>query len=97
MCGIVALLLADRSAHCSPELYDALTTLQHRGQDAAGMTTCFSSDSKTKFNMHKGLGLVGDVFSAKEMACLLGNAGVGHCRYPTVRRNSSPTWVSRSR
>jgi amidophosphoribosyltransferase len=36
MCGIVAILLADPSAAVNQEIYDALTALQHRGQDAAG-------------------------------------------------------------
>lgn len=38
MCGIIAVLLADPSAAVNQEIYDGLTSLQHRGQDAAG--TC---------------------------------------------------------
>jgi glutamate synthase domain-containing protein 1 len=40
MCGIIAVLLADPSAAVNQEIYDGLTSLQHRGQDAAGMSVC---------------------------------------------------------
>jgi len=54
--------------------------LQHRGQDAAGMATCF----KERFYLEKGNGLITDVFDANNMARLLGDMGVGHVRYPTA-------------
>ena len=39
MCGVLAILLADGEAHCVGDLIDGMTTLQHRGQDAIGVTT----------------------------------------------------------
>lgn len=89
MCGIVALLLADRASHVRQEIFDALTILQHRGQDAAGMVTANSMDTATKFNQCKELGMVRDVFKPEDMVNLTGNLGVGHCRYPTAGTSSS--------
>lgn len=54
MCGVIGILLADREAQVSPELYDGLTILQHRGQDAAGIAT---SDGRKVF-LRKDKGLV---------------------------------------
>lgn len=53
MCGVVGILLADRQAQVSPELYDGLTILQHRGQDAAGIAT--SNGRKMFLRKDKGL------------------------------------------
>jgi len=61
-------------------LYDGLQVLQHRGQDAAGIATAESG----RFHMHKGSGLVRDVFRTRNMRSLTGNWGIGHCRYPTA-------------
>jgi amidophosphoribosyltransferase len=66
------------------ELYDALTVLQHRGQDAAGIVTCH----RGKFNLRKDNGLVRDVFHTRHMQQLVGNIGVGHVRYPTAGTSS---------
>ena len=77
MCGIVG---AVAQTPVNQLLYDGLLLLQHRGQDAAGIVT---SERKT-FHMHKGPGLVRDVFRTRDMRSLPGNAGIGHCRYPTA-------------
>lgn len=77
MCGIVGIVGQDA---VNLALYDALTMLQHRGQDAAGIVTCHEG----KFAQQKALGLVKDVFSAQHMQHLKGNMGLGHCRYPTA-------------
>ena len=66
-------------------IYDALTVLQHRGQDAAGMVT---SDGKT-LHLRKGNGLVSDVFRQQHMQRLPGRIGIGHVRYPTAGSASS--------
>jgi amidophosphoribosyltransferase len=78
MCGIVAILLADPSAAVNQEIYDALTSLQHRGQDAAGIVT---SDQRKRLHLHKDSGLVRDVFKLQHMINLIGNVGLGHVRY----------------
>ncbi|MEC7106462.1 MAG: amidophosphoribosyltransferase, partial [Pseudomonadota bacterium] len=82
MCGIVGLVA---HAEVKQDLYDALTALQHRGQDAAGIVT---SDGHRCF-LRKHNGLVGDVFRQEHMARLQGNIGLGHCRYPTAGSASS--------
>jgi amidophosphoribosyltransferase len=66
-------------------IYDALTVLQHRGQDAAGMVT---SDG-AKLHLRKANGLVRDVFRQEHMHRLVGNIGIGHVRYPTAGSSSS--------
>lgn len=77
MCGIVGVV---GTSPVNQRLYDALTVLQHRGQDAAGIATYFED----RFYLEKGNGLLTDVFKADNMARLLGNMGVGHVRYPTA-------------
>jgi amidophosphoribosyltransferase len=63
-----------------------LTSLQHRGQDAAGILTC---DEDGVVNLRKSNGLVKDVFYSRHMKRLRGNIGIGHCRYPTAGSSSS--------
>ena len=77
MCGIVGVF--GHSA-VSSVLYEGLSMLQHRGQDAAGIATCFED----RFYLEKGNGLLTDVFVAGNLARLLGDMGVGHVRYPTA-------------
>ncbi len=77
MCGIVGIF---GKSDVKLQLYDALTMLQHRGQDAAGIMTCVGG----RLNQRKGVGLVRDVFHTRHMAELEGNMGIGHVRYPTA-------------
>ncbi|HMB43408.1 MAG TPA: amidophosphoribosyltransferase, partial [Luteimonas sp.] len=77
MCGIVGIVA---STDVGPALYDGLTVLQHRGQDAAGIATADGAHLR----VHKGNGLVRDVFDAKSMLMLQGRVGIAHCRYPTA-------------
>jgi amidophosphoribosyltransferase len=77
MCGIVGIVATQDVA---AQLYDGLTVLQHRGQDAAGIATA----DGTHLRVHKGNGLVRDVFDARSMRLLEGRVGIAHCRYPTA-------------
>jgi amidophosphoribosyltransferase len=77
MCGILGIVA--RSS-VNQLLYDGLLLLQHRGQDAAGIVT---SEHAT-LHMHKGSGMVRDVFRTRNMRDLGGNFGIAHCRYPTA-------------
>ena len=77
MCGILG-IVAQTSAN--QVLYDGLLVLQHRGQDAAGIATIEGNT----FHLHKGNGLVRDVFRTRNMRALRGNAGIAHVRYPTA-------------
>ena len=77
MCGIIG--IAGRG-DVAASLYDGLTVLQHRGQDAAGIATMDGH----RLHLHKGNGLVKDVFDERAMALLSGRVGIAHCRYPTA-------------
>lgn len=77
MCGIVAMV---GKTNVNLALYDALTMLQHRGQDAAGIMTCHNG----RLAQQKSVGLVQDVFHNRHMQRLIGNMGIGHVRYPTA-------------
>jgi len=82
MCGIFGIT---GHSPVSPNLYEALSILQHRGQDAAGMATC----DQGKMYFHKANGLVRDVFQAADLERLTGTTGIGHVRYPTAGSFSS--------
>ena len=93
MCGIVALFNPDENVANS--IYDGLIQLQHRGQDAAGISTL----NENKMLLHKDTGLVTEVFkSDKSKLNLIGNLGIGHVRYPTAGSNdvndSQPFYTS---
>lgn len=82
MCGIVGIV---GKTPVNQYLYDGLTVLQHRGQDAAGIVTIHNNT----FRLRKGNGLVKDVFHTRHMLRLQGNVGIGHVRYPTAGTSSS--------
>ena len=93
MCGIVALFNPDENVATS--IYDGLIQLQHRGQDAAGISTL----NENKMHLHKDTGLITEVFkSDKSKLNLIGNLGIGHVRYPTAGSNdvndSQPFYTS---
>src|SRR5690625_4126619 len=77
MCGIVGIV---GKSDVNLQLYDALTILQHSGQDAAGVLTCDGA----KLPHQKASDRVGAVFVARHMQRLVGNIGIGHVRYPTA-------------
>jgi amidophosphoribosyltransferase len=82
MCGIVGIV---GQSEVAAQLYDGLTVLQHRGQDAAGIATADGG----KLHVHKGNGLARDVFDERSMALLVGRVGIAHCRYPTAGSEGS--------
>src|SRR6185437_15361537 len=79
MCGIVGIIGTPEAAR---EAFLGLTTLQHRGQDAAGILSYDNSG----FHQVKNLGLVESIFTRENMSSLTGNLAVGHARYSTVGR-----------
>jgi amidophosphoribosyltransferase len=92
MCGILGIV-----AHTAVNqvLYDGLISLQHRGQDAAGIVT----GQGNALHMHKGKGMVRDVFRTRNMRDLVGNTGIAHTRYPTAgsadsAQESQPFYVN---
>jgi amidophosphoribosyltransferase len=82
MCGIIGILA---KGPVNQSIYNGLTVLQHRGQDAAGIIT---SDSERVY-LRKDNGLVRDVFHTRHMIALKGNMGIGHVRYPTAGCDSA--------
>jgi amidophosphoribosyltransferase len=83
MCGIVGIV---SQKPVNQDIFDALTVLQHRGQDAAGIMTC---DENNRLHLRKDNGLVRDVFHTRHMLKLTGKVGIGHVRYPTAGCSSS--------
>jgi len=82
MCGIAAIVSHQA---VNQDLFDALTVLQHRGQDAAGIVTCEGN----RLHLRKENGLARDVFTNAQMLKLRGNMGIAHVRYPTAGCTSS--------
>ena len=91
MCGVVGMV---GHGPVNQDIYDALTVVQHRGQDAAGIMTC----SGSRVHLRKDSGLVRDVFAERHMVQLKGNMGLGHARYPTAggenRAEAQPFFVN---
>ena len=81
MCGIIGIVAKSR---VNQALYDGLTVLQHRGQDAAGIVTCHEG----RFYIRRSEGLIRDVFHTRHMVRLIGAMGIGHVRYPTAGSSS---------
>ncbi|MFH1306348.1 MAG: amidophosphoribosyltransferase [Candidatus Micrarchaeota archaeon] len=78
-CGVVG-ALSFTSSDISRQLYYALISVQHRGQDTAGMAL-FDGE---KINLHRDVGLVSEVFSSTDLGGLNGYVGIAHVRYPTI-------------
>ncbi len=91
MCGVIGVV---SQKEVSPVIYDALTILQHRGQDAAGIAT----STNNRFFLRKQLGLVRDVIRNQHIRTLRGHMGIGHVRYPTAgtedRELAQPMYVN---
>jgi amidophosphoribosyltransferase len=76
MCGVLGVI---SNGEAGPEIYQGLLTLQHRGQDGAGIITY-----NGMFHLKKGMGLALGVFNEKNLSRLKGGIGIGHVRYPTI-------------
>jgi amidophosphoribosyltransferase len=80
MCGIIGLINVDKNKFVNQALVDGLTVLQHRGQDAAGISTIY----KNRYHIYKNKGIVSEVFNQENITELKGNVGIGHVRYSTL-------------
>jgi len=78
----------------SPDIYNGLIALQHRGQEAAGISVSKTDGPRGNILTKKGMGLVSEVFEASDIERLGGNIGIGHVRYSTtggsVPENAQP-------
>jgi len=87
-CGVVGIFAQDKQA--ARLAFFALYALQHRGQEAAGIVTC---DGRMA-HVHKGMGLVSQVFNEDNLHYLQGHTAIGHTRYSTTGaprlRNTQP-------
>lgn len=81
MCGVIGVVGTPDAAK---ETFLGLITLQHRGQDAAGILSLEFEHSDSKFHQIKDIGLVEKVFGASQIEILKGQYAVGHTRYSTV-------------
>lgn len=82
-CGIIGLYSYDDSVDVASWIYSGLYTLQHRGQESAGISVLKDG----RINTHVGMGLVSDVFSKDLIEILNGNVGIGHVRYSTTGKS----------
>ena len=83
-CGVFG-IFENKTTNVANKVYLGLYALQHRGQEACGITVCDNG----VFKSHKGLGLVGDVFNHSSFEELgLGNMAIGHVRYSTTGGNN---------
>ena len=91
MCGVIGVV---SQKEVSPVIYDALTILQHRGQDAAGIAT----STNNRFFLRNPLGLVRHVIRNQHILTLRGHMGIRHVRYPTAgtedRELAQPMYVN---
>ena len=76
-CGVFGIYGVENAAQYA---YYALHSLQHRGQQGCGIV---STDSQG-MHLHKGAGLVIEIFNKRNLAELTGNIALGHVRYPTT-------------
>jgi amidophosphoribosyltransferase len=92
-CGVVGISLKENCNNVAKSVYYALYALQHRGQEAAGIAV---HDGKA-IRIHRGMGLVAEVFNDAQIGLLRGSVGIGHARYPTTGRscieNTQPVMV----
>ena len=66
------------------DIYYGLLSLQHRGQESAGIAVCDTYGEKENLCLHKEMGLVTEVFDEEALSKLEGNIGIGHVRYSTT-------------
>jgi amidophosphoribosyltransferase len=83
-CGVVGVFLNDSHQDAAPVVYHGLFSLQHRGQEGAGIAVVRDN----VIDIHKGMGLIGEVINHDALAKLKGHAAIGHVRYSTTGENS---------
>ena len=96
-CGVFGIWSNDNIT-VAKSLYYGLIALQHRGQESAGIVACDTKGPIGNITAHKGMGLVSEVFTEKELNKLRGNIGIGHVRYSTAGgsmiENAQPIFIN---
>ena len=82
-CGVFGIWDSERM-NVAGTVYYGLMALQHRGQEAAGIAVCDSRGPRGNIAVRKDMGLVSEVFKAKDLKAMSGNIGIGHVRYSTT-------------
>ncbi len=82
-CGVFGMLRTD-GKDVAHSIYYGLSSLQHRGQESAGIAVCNTSGPIGNISSHKDMGLVSEVFSPQILESLRGDIGIGHVRYSTT-------------
>lgn len=82
-CGVFG-IFNPNGENASDSIYYGLSSLQHRGQESCGIALFDTCGPKGNMNVHRGLGLVHEVFSEPVLQHLKGNLGIGHVRYSTT-------------
>lgn len=85
-CGVFGVFSNDLNA--SSTIYYGLNALQHRGQESAGIVVCDTKGPLGNIFIHKGMGLVSEIFHKEQLDGLQGNIGIGHVRYSTTGQSS---------
>lgn len=85
-CGVFGVWNPE-GTNVAEDIYYGLLSLQHRGQEAAGIAVCDTAGEKGNICVHKELGLVSEVFDEERLHSLKGNIGIGHVRYSTTGGN----------
>ena len=81
-CGVFGIYDMD-GGDVAHSIYYGLSSLQHRGQESCGIAVSDTNGPKRNLGMHKGLGLVNEVFKEENLEKLHGDIGIGHVRYAT--------------
>lgn len=96
-CGVFG-IWSDENADVASDIYYGLVALQHRGQESAGIVVCDTKGPLGNVCIHKGMGLVSEIFDKNVMASLRGNIGIGHVRYSTTGasmiENAQPVFLN---
>ena len=93
-CGVFGMFCTDPGQDIAPQVYYGLFSLQHRGQESAGIATV----KDDQIELHKGMGLVGEIFTPEVLSRIRGSAAVGHVRYSTadtINLENAQPFVSR--
>lgn len=83
-CGVVGIFAKDQNKHIARDVFHTLLSLQHRGQESAGIYTFAGGLLKGT----RGMGLVDRVFSKHALQGVFGNRGIGHVRYSTAGQSN---------